>query len=64
MAEECVYCAVNGSGEIQWVRGSSQKTRYFKTDRYLKRAVEYQNKYHPEDTWRVAKFKLVEEKNG
>jgi len=61
MAEEYIFCAVNDRDEIQWVQGSSQKTRYFKTDRYLKRAVEYHNRlYGDNGYWRVAKFKLVE----
>lgn len=60
MTEEYIFCAVNDRDEVQWVRGSSQKTRYFKTDRYLKGAVEYHNRLHGDDVWRVAKFKLVE----
>ena len=61
MAEEYVFCAVNDRDEVQWVCGSSQKTRYFKTDKYLKRAVEYHNRLYGDDRyWRVAKFKLVE----
>lgn len=58
--EEYLYCAVNKQNEIVWVCGSSQRTRYFKTDRYLSREVEYHNKYHEKDSWRVAKFKLIE----
>lgn len=57
---EYVYCAVNDRDEIQWVTGSSSKTRYFKTDRYLKKAVEYHNTWHGDDIWRVAKFALSE----
>ena len=57
--DENIYCAMNNQGEIQWVVGSSSKTRYFKTDRYLKTAVSYHNKYHPDDPWRVAKFRLL-----
>lgn len=60
MGNECIYCAVNADDEIQWVWGSSKKTRYFKTDRYVKQAVAYHNQYHPSDQWRVAKFKLTE----
>ncbi len=60
MTEEYIFCAVNDRDEVQWVCGSSQKTRYFKTDKYLKKAVEYHNLYHGDDMWRVAKFKLVE----
>ena len=60
MTEEYIYCAVNGRDEVQWVCGSSQKTRYFKTDRYLKGAVEWHNRRYGDDVWRVAKFKLVE----
>jgi len=57
---EYIYCAVNTLNEVQWVRGSSQKTRYFKTNRYLKTAVQYHNRYYSEDPWRIVKFKLVE----
>ena len=57
---EYVYCAVNTENEIQWVIGSSNKTRYFKTFKYLARAVAYHNQYHTDDQWRIAKFKLVE----
>ena len=60
MVDEYIFCEVNDRDEVQWVCGSSQKTRYFKTDRYLKGAVEYHNRYHGDDMWRVAKFKLVE----
>ena len=56
---EKICCAINNQDEIQWVAGSSSKTRYFKTDRYLKTAVSYHNKYHPDDPWRVAKFMLL-----
>lgn len=58
--DEHVYCAVNSTGEIQWVKGSSSKTRYFKTNKYLQGAVQYHNKIHANDPWRIAKFKLVE----
>jgi len=57
---EYVYCAVNDRDEIQWVTGSSSKTRYFRTDKYLKKAVEYHNTWHGDDIWRVAKFALNE----
>ena len=60
MVEEYVFCAVNDRDEVQWVQDSSQKTRYFKTDWYLKRAVEYHNRLYGDNVWRVAKFKLVE----
>lgn len=60
MCNECIYCAVNMDDEIQWVWGSSKKTRYFKTDRYLKQAVANHNQYNLSDKWRIAKFKLVE----
>lgn len=58
--DEHVYCAVNSTGEIQWVKGSSSKTRYFKTNKYLQGAVQYHNKIRTNDQWRIAKFKLVE----
>ena len=57
---EYIYCAVNTMNEVQWVRGSSTKTRYFRTNKYLKTAVQYHNRYHSNDPWRIAKFKLVE----
>ena len=57
---EYIYCAVNVMNEIQWVIGSSRKTRYFKTDKYLANAVKIHNRYHSDDPWRIAKFKLVE----
>lgn len=58
--EEYIYCAVNKNNEIQTVCGSSRRTRYFKTDHYLGKAVAYHNEYNANDIWRVAKFKLVE----
>lgn len=58
---EYVYCAVNDRNEIQWVIGSSSKTRYFRTPKYLKTAVEYHNKYYSDDPWRVARFELKED---
>lgn len=62
MIKENIYVAINEHDEIQWVKGSSAKTRYFKTDKYLKSAVEYHNKYHPEDIWRVRKCVILEDK--
>ena len=59
--KDYVYCAVNKEHKIVEVCGSSRKTTYFKTDKYLKKAVEYQNKYHPDDPWAVVKFQLVPE---
>lgn len=56
---EYVYCAVDKNDDIQWVLGSSKKTRYFKTTRYLSGAVEYHNAYYNEDPWRIQKFQLV-----
>ena len=46
---EYVYCAVDKNDDIQWVLGSSKKTRYFRTTRYLNNAVKYHNKYYNED---------------
>ena len=40
MIEETIYVATNRNDKIQWVRGSSSKTRYFRTDKYLKKAVD------------------------
>ena len=61
MIKENIYVAINRNDEIQWVQGSSKKTRYFKTDIYLKRAVEYHNKYHPDDIWKVRKCVILED---
>lgn len=61
---EHIYCAVNKDGEIQWVLGSSKKTRYFRTTRYLKEVVRYHNKYHADDPWRVQGFVLIEVGNA
>lgn len=61
MVIEHIFCAVDCNDEVQWVLGSSKKTRYFKTDRYLKTAVEYHNNYHPDNPWRVVRFRLVED---
>jgi hypothetical protein len=61
MIEENIYVAVNHNGEIQWVKGSSSKTRYFRTDKYLKGAVERHNKYYPEDKWEVRRCLIVED---
>ena len=60
MIKEYIYVAVNQNDEIQWVKGSSSKTRYFRTDKYLKGAVECHNKYHPEDIWRVKRCLILE----
>ena len=56
---EYVYCAVDENDDIQWVMGSSKKTRYFRTTYYLNNAVKYHNRYYSEDPWKVQKFKLV-----
>ena len=61
MVNEIVYCAVNKDGEVQWVTGSSSKTRYFKTDKHLRKAVMYHNKYHDEK-WFVSVCTLNEVK--
>ena len=61
MIKENIYVAINHKDEIQWVKGSSAKTRYFRTDKYLKVAVEYHNKYHPEDIWKIRKCVIVED---
>lgn len=55
---EYIYCAVNEDNEIQWVIGSSSKTRYFRDTRYLKQAVEYHNRNHAQ-LWHIQKYKLV-----
>lgn len=56
---EYVYCVVDKNDDIQWVEGSSKKTRYFRTTHYLSSAVEYHNVYYNEDPWRIQKFELV-----
>ena len=60
-ANEYIYCAVDENDQIVWVKGSSSKTRYFKTRHYLDKAVEYHNKCNPDDPWRIARFALIEE---
>lgn len=59
MSEEYIFCAVDSNDDIQTVMGSSKNTRYFKTDKYLNRAVGYHNKHHPDNLWRVRRFKLT-----
>ena len=54
MIHEKVYVAVNKNDEVQWVYGSSSKTRYFRTANYVTKAVMNHNKYYPEDEWHVA----------
>ena len=61
---EYVYCGVNKNMEIQWVKGSSSKTRYFKTPGYLRKAVSYHNKYYSNDLWQIIAFKLDPAING
>lgn len=56
---EYVYVAVDKNDEIQWVKGSSSKTRYFRTYKYLRKFIEYHNKYYPDDPWKIAKCKLI-----
>ena len=62
MIKENIYVAINHNDKIQWVKGSSSKTRYFRTDKYLKGVVEHHNKYHPEDIWKVRKCVILEVK--
>lgn len=64
MINENIYVAVNNKDEVQWVRGSSSKTKYFVTDIHVSKRVEYHNKYYPNDIWRVAKCKLIEVGEG
>ena len=47
--------------EIQWVEGSSKKTRYFRTDKYVNKAVDYHNRLYPEDIWKVRRCLIVED---
>lgn len=58
MVIERVFVAINDKNEVQWVTGSSQKTRYFKTDKYLSRAIRYHNRYHPDNRWKMAECRL------
>lgn len=61
MIKENIYVVINKDDEIQWVKGSSAKTRYFRTDKYLKGAVEYHNKYHSDDIWKIRKCVILED---
>ena len=56
-----IYCAVDKNNIIVEVKGSSQRTTYFKTPKYLKGAIERHNEFHPEDERHMVRFKLVEE---
>ena len=56
---EYVYCAINSEGKIQWVLGSSTKTKYYATKTHAVKGVERHNKYHTNDPWKVQKFCLV-----
>lgn len=56
--KECVYCAVNNDGQIEWVLGSSHQTRYFRTTKYLKKAVARHNRIHQDDPWHIVQFDL------
>ena len=60
MIKENIFVAINHNDEIQWVKGSSSKTRYFRTDKYLKGEVEVHNKYNPKDMWKVRKCVILE----
>lgn len=60
MIKETIYVAINKDDEIQWVRGSSSKTRYFRTDKYLKKAVEYHNRVYPDDIWKIRECVILE----
>ena len=61
MIRETIYVAINHNDEIQWVQGSSKKTRYFRTNKYVNKAVDYHNEYHPDDIWKVRKCLIVED---
>ena len=60
MIQETVYVAINKNDEVQWVKGSSRKTRYFRTSRYLAKAIAYHNRYHPDDEWKMRLCRLEE----
>lgn len=55
---EYIYCATDDDGKIYTMRGSSQKTRYYKTDKYLKGMVESANTIHGKKL-HVQKFALI-----
>ena len=61
MIKETVYVAINKNDEIQWVEGSSSKTRWFRTNKYLTKAVEYHNRNYSDDKWKVRKCMIVED---
>jgi hypothetical protein len=61
MIRETIYVAINKNDEIQWVIGSSSKTRYFRTNKYLTKAVDYHNECHPDDIWKVRRCLIVED---
>ena len=58
-SDERVYCAVDKSGHIVTPKGSSSKTRYFKTTKYLTDIVESHNIYHEDNQWKIMCFKLT-----
>ena len=60
MINETVYVAINKDDEVQWVHGSSAKTRYFRTSKYLARAIDYHNKCYPDDQWQMRLCRLEE----
>ena len=64
MIKENIYVAINHNDEIQWVTGSSSRTRYFRTDKYLKRAVKFHNIAHPEDKWKIRKCIILEDSDN
>ena len=49
MKAEYVYCAVDEGNEIKTVQGSSRKTRYFRTTKFLERAVARHNLFYEKD---------------
>ena len=55
---ESVYCAVDNDGQIKWMYGSSTKTMYFRTTKYLRGAVANHNKYHKNDPYHIIEFEL------
>ena len=59
-SNEHIYCAVDKNNNIQWVLGSSKKTRYFRTTKYLSNAVKYHNRTYPNDKWTIKKYQLLE----
>lgn len=56
-----IYCAVDKNNNIRWVpHGVDPAELFYFTEEGLSEDIEWHNKYHSNDLWRVGKFKLVE----